>query len=306
MAEHHPEASAPEVPVCYRHPGRESHIRCQRCGRPICPECMTPASVGFQCPECLAEGRASVRTPRRSFRIGGSVAPVTMTLIGINVLVFLLVQVASGTVLYDLMMHARSVCSVQGGYIPLENTPLSACGSVGGTLSRGVADGGYWELLTSVFTHQQLLHVALNMFSLWMIGPLLETGLGRTRYLITYLLCGLAGSALVYWAASPITPTLGASGAIFGLLGALIVLFARRGLQVGQLVIVAVLNFVLTFSNSAISWQAHVGGFVAGLVIGAIFAYTPGVRRRGLQWTGIAAVAGAVVIAVVLRSAQLA
>lgn len=268
---------------------------------------MTPASVGFQCPECLAEGRSSVRTPRTSwastFRMSG--APVTLTLIGINLVVFLLVQVVSTSVLYDLMLHARSFCNVPGGYIPLGSDQLSVCAVHGGTLSRGVADGAYWQLLTSVFTHQQLLHVALNMFSLWMIGPLLEVGLGRARYLITYLLCGLAGSALVYWAASTITPTLGASGAIFGLLGALIVLFARRGLQIQQLVIVAVLNFVLTFSNSSISWQAHVGGFVAGLAIGAVFAYTPGIRRRGLQWAGIAAVGAVVVVAVVVRTMQL-
>ena len=160
-------------------------------------------------------------------------------------------------------------------------------------------------LLTSVFTHQQLLHVALNMFSLWMIGPLLEAGLGRARYLATYLLCGLAGSALVYWAASPISPTLGASGAIFGLLGALIVLFARRGLPVQQLVVVAALNFLFTFGNAAISWQAHVGGFVAGLVIGAVLAVLPGRRGGRLQWSGVAGVAVALVVAVLLRSLQL-
>jgi len=268
---------------------------------------MTPASVGFQCPECVAQGRRSQRAPqatlRSTFRMSGS--PVTWTLIGINVVVFLLVQVASGTVLYDLMLHARSICSIQGGYAPMEGIPLSTCAANGGTLSRGVADGGYWELLTSVFTHQQFLHVALNMFSLWMIGPLVEAGLGRVRYLITYLLCGLAGSALVYWAASAYTPTLGASGAIFGLLGALIVLFLRRGLQIQQLVIVAVLNFALTFSNSAISWQAHVGGFVAGLAIGGVLAYTPGVRRRGLQWTGLALIGVLIVVAVMLRTLQL-
>ncbi|WP_017933473.1 rhomboid family intramembrane serine protease [Nocardioides sp. Iso805N] len=230
-------------------------------------------------------------------------APVTLTLIGINLVVFLLAQVVSTPVLYDLMLHAHSFCTLPGFGTGVGDQ--ATCVAHGGTFSRGVADGAYWQLLTSVFTHQELLHVALNMFSLWMIGPLLEVGLGRARYLITYLLCGLAGSALVYWAASPILPTLGASGAIFGLLGALIVLFARRGLQIQQLVVVAVLNFVLTFSNSQISWQAHVGGFVAGLAVGAVFAYTPGVRRRGLQWAGIAAVAAVVVVAVVVRTMQL-
>jgi len=265
---------------------------------------MTPASVGFQCPECVAEGHRSVRQPRPSWgrvlRTSGS--PVTWTLIGINVAVFLFVQVASDSVLYDLMLHARSFCTIPGATLVADH---AACSAHGGTFSPGVADGGYWLLLTSVFTHQQLLHIAFNMFSLWMIGPLLEAGLGRARYLVTYLLCGLAGSALVYWASSPYTPTLGASGAIFGLLGALIVLFARRGLPIQQLVVVAALNFALTFSSSGISWQAHVGGFVAGVVIGGILELTAGVRRRRLQWAGLAGVGVVIVIAVVVRTLQL-
>ena len=265
---------------------------------------MTPASVGFQCPECVAQGRRTVRQPKRGFaaRSAFRAMPVTWTLIGINIAVFLLVQVIPDAVLYDLMLHARGFCTFQG---LTGVTNHAHCSALGGTFSPGVADGGYWLLLTSVFTHQQLLHVALNMFSLWMIGPLLESGLGRARYLATYLLCGLAGSALVYWAASPYSPTLGASGAIFGLLGALIVLFARRGLPVQQLVVVAALNFAFTFGSAAISWQAHVGGFIAGLVIGAVLAYVPGRRGGRLQWTGLAGVAVTLAIAVLLRTMQL-
>jgi membrane associated rhomboid family serine protease len=265
---------------------------------------MTPASVGFQCPECVREGNRGVRQPKRLYGARSTFrsAPVTWTLIGINLAVFLLVQVVSDGVLYDLMLHARSFCTIPGATLVGEH---AVCSAHGGTFSPGVADGGYWLLLTSVFTHQQLLHVVFNMFSLWMIGPILENGIGRARYLATYLLCGLAGSALVYWAASPYTPTLGASGAIFGLLGALIVLFARRGLPVQQLVVVAALNFALTFSNSGISWQAHVGGFVGGLVIGAILAFASGVRQQRLQWIGMAVVAVAIVVAVVARTLQL-
>jgi membrane associated rhomboid family serine protease len=266
---------------------------------------MTPASVGFQCPECVAEGRRTQRAPRASLgstiRMAG--APVTWTLIGINVVVFLLMQVVSGTIAYDLMLHARGFCSVTGvGDVIADH---AQCTAYGGSFSPGVADGGYWELLTSVFTHQALLHVATNMFSLWVIGPLLEMALGRTRYLLTYLLCGLAGSALVYWSASPYSPTLGASGAIFGLLGALIVLFVRRGLPIQQLILVAVINFAITFTNSGISWQGHVGGFVAGLAIGGVLAYAPGPRHRHLRWAGLALVTAVVVIAIVVRSLQL-
>lgn len=282
-------SQAPDgVPVCYRHPGRETHIACQRCERPICPECMIPAAVGFQCPECVREANKGVRQAR-NIRLGGS-AVVTWTLIGINAAVFLLVHASSSTLLLDLMQHTNSFClrSVQG---------------IGCTeISRGVRDGAYWELLTAIFTHQQLLHIGSNMLSLWMIGPYVEVALGRVRYVATYLLCGLGGSALVFWSASPNVPTLGASGAIFGLLGVLIVLFLRRGLPVQQLLIVAALNFYLTFAYSGISWQAHVGGFVTGLVVGGIIALTPGIRRRAQQWAGLGAVAAAIALAIVTRS----
>lgn len=265
---------------------------------------MTPASVGFQCPECVRDGAKSVRQPKRGYaaRSAFRATPVTLTLIGINLVVFLLAQVVSEGVLFNLMLHARSFCTLPDG---LYDVGHSICSTHGGTFSPGVSDGGYWLLLTSVFTHQQVLHIAFNMFSLWMLGPILEEGLGKARFVATYLLCGLAGSVLVYWAADPYTPTLGASGAIFGLLGALIVLFVRRGLPVQQLIIVAALNFWLTFSNSGISWQAHLGGFIAGVVIGAIFSFTAGVRQQRLQWAALAGVGVALAIAVVARSLQL-
>lgn len=276
------------MPVCYRHPDREAHIRCQRCERPICPECMVPAAVGFQCPECVREGNKGVRRARNIRLGGGSV--VTWVLIGINLAVFLLVHATSSTFLLDLMQHTNSFC--------VQNSPGFGCTAI----SRGVRDGAYWELLTSIFTHQQLLHIGSNMLSLWMIGPWVEAALGRVRYVATYLLCGLGGSALVLWSASPNIPTLGASGAIFGLLGVLIVLFLRRGLPVGQLVVVAGLNFYLTFAYPGISWQAHVGGFVTGLVIGGIIAITPGIRRRTPQWAGLGAVAAAIAVSVLVRA----
>ena len=291
------------VPVCYRHPDRETHIRCQRCERPICPECMVPAAVGFQCPECVREGSKGVRQARNIRLRGGSDAIVTWTLIGINVAVFLVIQGLSAPALYDLMIHAKGFCTLQGHTGVADH---AMCAAQGGTFSPGVADGGYWELLTSVFAHQQIWHIASNMLSLFMIGPLLESALGRGRYLATYLLCGLGGSALAYWAASPYTPGLGASGAIFGLLGALFVLFLRRGLPMQQLLFVLALNFYITFSVANISWQAHVGGFITGLAIGSIFEFSRG-RRDGerLRLAGLGAVAATIVVAVLARSLTL-
>lgn len=278
--------SVEAAPVCYRHTDRESHIRCQRCERPICPDCMKSAAVGFQCPECVREGQRSVRQGRPlSFGARG-VPVVTYALIAINVAVWAAVQ-AYPSLLEFLMLHKNNICSPGNGLQTIQELNRSQClngfvdpQSTGVHFYPGVARGGWYQVLTSVFTHQQVLHIASNMLSLWMIGPLLEAFLGRARYLAAYLLCGLAGSALVLALTPHDGSTLGASGAIFGLLGVLIVVFLQRGLPLQQLGTVVVLNFFITFTVSGISWEAHVGGFLAGLALGAAITYTPLGRRR--------------------------
>lgn len=264
---------------------------------------MTPASVGFQCPECLREGSRSVRQPR-SVRLGGGAPVVTWTIIAINVAVFLLVRASPASLLFDLMQHTRSFCLLDGGEYPFGSAD---CVQHGGSFSRGVLDGGYWELLTSVFTHQEYWHIGSNMISLFLIGPMLEGALGRLRFTVTYLLCGLGGSALSYWAEGQYVSGLGASGAIFGLMGVLLVLFLRRGLPIQQILVVLALNFYFTFRpGSGISWQAHVGGFLTGLVIGAIIELSRGARGgEQLRWSGFGAVAVAIAVAVVARSLTL-
>ncbi|HEU5036064.1 MAG TPA: rhomboid family intramembrane serine protease [Nocardioides sp.] len=298
------------VPTCYRHPGRESYIRCQRCDRPICPDCMRDASVGFHCPECVAEGKRATRSGRTAF--GGlrpSDAGITsFVLIGINAVVWLAIMVTGGTAsrLLDLLeLRAKGYCDLGDGLINV-TVDQATCTTHGATWMPGVSDGAYWQLLTSAFTHVQPLHIAFNMFALYILGPQLELVIGRARFLALYLLSALAGSALVYWAAGEYQATVGASGAIFGLMGALLVVALKLRAQVQGILIWIGINFFLTISVSGISWQGHLGGFVGGLVIAAILVYAPrGPRRTAVQVAGLVAVGAVIALAIVLRTLAL-
>ncbi|MCQ4083240.1 rhomboid family intramembrane serine protease [Streptomyces sp. RB6PN25] len=266
---------------CYRHQSRETGVRCSRCERPICPQCMIPASVGFHCPECVTEGRQPVTRPRTI--AGGTLAAnprlVTMVLIGINVVVFLLVQAYGNPLVNDL------------GLVPKAFDPYA-----GHTV--GVAQGQWYRLLTAVFLHQQIAHIGLNMLSLWWIGPSVEVALGRVRYLALYLLSGLGGSALSFLLAPVNEVGLGASGAIFGLLGAMFVLMRRLRLDVRPVIILIGLNLVFTFTIPDIDWRAHVGGLITGTALTYAMAHAPRERRALVQW-GACAVALAVIIGIV-------
>ena len=297
-------------PVCYRHPGREAHIRCQRCGRAICPDCMRDASVGFQCPECVAQGAKQTRSGRTAY---GGMRPTnasitSITLIGINVAVWLAILVTggSGSRLVDyLALRPRGYCSFGGGRGNfLEGAD---CTARGGASLPGVSDGAYWQLLTSAFTHVDLLHIGFNMFALYLLGPQLELALGRARFLALYLVSGLAGSALVYWASSEFQATLGASGAIFGLFGALLIITLKVGGDVRQILILLGVNAFITFTVPRISWEGHVGGLVCGALLAAVVVYAPrGPRRAALQVAGIALVSVLVVASIAARSLALA
>jgi membrane associated rhomboid family serine protease len=142
-----------------------------------------------------------------------------------------------------------------------------------------VANGAVWQLLTSAFTHVDLWHIGFNMEALWVLGPQLEAVLGRTRFLAVYFLSALSGSVLVYWLTGVSTPTIGASGALFGLMGALLVVVYKVHGDVRQILMWIGLNFVITFLVPFISWQGHLGGFVGGLVVAAAFVYAPKANR---------------------------
>jgi membrane associated rhomboid family serine protease len=226
-----------------------------------------------------------------------------MVLIALNVAVWIAIVATGGggSELVDwLALSPQGVCGYPGGFF--EATGLSC--PEGGQLYPGVSDGAYWQLVTSMFTHIQLWHIGFNMFALYALGPQLELVFGRARFLALYFLSGLAGSALVYWGDRG---ALGASGAIFGLMGALLIVAIKARGDVRGILTWIGINFVITFLLlDLISWEGHLGGFIGGAVIGGVLVYAPrGPRRTTIQVVGLALVAVAIAVAVVARTATL-
>ncbi|MET9900070.1 rhomboid family intramembrane serine protease [Streptomyces sp. NPDC006446] len=282
---------AENLPGCYRHPDRETGVRCTRCERPICPECMVSASVGFQCPDCVrggsGTGHAPAATQPRTLA-GGTVASdprlVTKVLIGLN-LAFYLVQLSVGDAFTDrFTLFGRAWLS----------------GDV-----QGVAEGQWYRMLTSMFLHGSAMHIIFNMLSLWWVGGPLEAALGRARFIALYFISGLAGSALCYLLADANQPSLGASGAIFGLFGATAVLMRRLNYDMRPIIALLVINLIFTFGWSNIAWQAHIGGLVAGVVVGYAMVHAPRERRNLVQYGVCALMLVAVVATTLIRTAQL-
>ncbi|MGW8395391.1 rhomboid family intramembrane serine protease [Streptomyces lydicus] len=248
---------------CYRHPDRPTGVRCTRCDRPICPDCMVSASVGFQCQECVRGGSGTGHAPQATVPrtiAGGTIAAdprlVTKILLGLNAAVFLAV-LASGAELVDRL-------DLLGLAFDPNRYQLV-----------GVAEGEWYRLVTAMFLHQQVPHIAFNMLSLWWLGPPLEAALGRLRFTALYLISGLGGSALSYLLAAQNQPSLGASGAIFGLLGATAVLLRRLNYDMKPVLILLGLNLAFTFLWPNIAWQAHVGGLVVGAAVAFGMVHAP-------------------------------
>lgn len=264
------------VPVCPRHPDRESYVRCQRCGRPACPECQRDAAVGIQCVDCVREGARSVREARTTFggRVGDGRPLVTYTVIGACVVTYLL-QLASPAVTNAL------------------------------AFAPALAESEPWRFVTSAFLHSTGLffHILLNMYALWLIGPYLESLFGRARFAAFYVIAAFGGSVGFLLLAEPVnqfgqlTSTVGASGAVFGLFGALVVVQRKLGREMGQILVLIGINGVLGFVIPNIAWQAHLGGLVTGVAVAAVLAYAPRERRTTVQVTGI------VLLAVLLAAA---
>ncbi|MFF2522506.1 rhomboid family intramembrane serine protease [Streptomyces liangshanensis] len=280
------------LPSCYQHPGRETGIRCTRCERPICPACMVSASVGFQCPDCVRQGSGTGHPPaanRPRTIVGGTVARdprlLTKILIALNVVVFVIAtQSATFVNRFDLVGQA---------FDPELGHQV------------GVADGQWYRLVTAMFLHEQIWHIGFNMLSLWWIGGPLEAALGRARYLALYLISGLAGSALTYLLAAENAPSLGASGAIFGLFGATAVLMRKLKYDLRPVIGLLVVNLIFTFSIPDIAWQAHIGGLVAGTLVAVGLVHAPRERRALVQYGTAALVLAATVAVVVLRTAAI-
>lgn len=282
--------------MCPRHPGRESYVRCQRCARPACPECQRAAAVGIQCVDCVAEGHRSVRQARTIF--GGALTDgrprITIALIAICVVVFVAQLVVPG--LTDRV-----------AFVP----------------ALGLDEP--WRFITSAFAHSTglFLHIAFNMYGLWMMGTYLEPMVGQARFLAVYLLSALGGS-VVYLALAPpltlaelatgergpwVTGAVGASGAVFGLFGAYLVLQRRLNRSASGMYVVIGINAVIGFVVPNIAWQAHLGGLVTGAAAAAAVAYLgrstaperPG--NRQMHWLGLG---GILVVLLVLSAAKYA
>ena len=276
MTEPDPSAAAPDAGplTCYRHPDRETGVRCSRCDRPICPSCMTAASVGFQCPECVTQGRKSVRPAKTMY--GGTVRrggiDVTRVLIGINVVMFVLTISSGG--------NFFSGTGTSDLYDKFALEPPK------------IASGEWYRLFTSMFLHFGLLHIAFNMWALLVIGTPLEQMLGRLRYVVLYFLAGIGGGLLSF-ALGPVYETAaGASGAIFGLFGAFYVITRRRGLDTGPIVGLIAINLVFSFTFSGIDWRGHVGGLIVGSAVAAAYVLAPpGPLRDRVQAAGCSVIA---------------
>lgn len=297
----YPPSSAPEeVPVCPRHTDRVSYVRCQRCGRPVCPECQRPAAVGVQCVDCVREGAKSIRQGRTIF--GGDVAAiggrpvVTMTIIAICVAVFV------GQLAMPRLTNEVAFAPYLGDSEP-------------------------WRFLTSAFAHapRNFLHIGFNMYALWMMGQYLEPMLGRARFAALYLITAFGGSVVYLLLAFPHTVdelnsgdygawetgAVGASGAVFGLFGAFLILQRRLGRSAATMYATIGINAVIGFVVPGIAWQAHLGGFLVGIACAAVFAYLGkrpdggGTQRASfaIHWIALAGITVALVVLAVAKYA---
>lgn len=300
--------------MCYRHTGREAYIRCQRCDRVICPDCMRPAAVGFQCPDCVARGARETRSGRTAYGGARSDNPAltSVVLIATNLAVWVAVLLTGGAAsrLVDALgLRPQGICFVageSGRYWPGATAETCGRSPFLGDYVPGVADGAVWQLLTSTFTHVEVWHIAFNMFALWILGPQLEAAIGRARFLTLYLGSGLAGSVTVLWLSGTDTLTAGASGSIFGLLAALLVMaFKVRG-NVQQILFWVGLNVVVTvLGRDFISWQGHLGGFLGGLALMALYVWAPRARRTAWHVGGAVVFLAVLAVLTALRIATL-
>ncbi len=238
------------MPTCYRHPNRETGLSCTECDRPICTECLRMTPVGPRCPDHATTGRPTRRAPvqqramRRASFLQTGQPIVTRALIGVNVLVYL-------------------ITVAQGGGI---NSPGGSLFNNWALFGPAVANGDWWRLLTAAFLHGSILHIGFNMFVLYVVGGAVERFMGPMRYLALYLVSGLAGSAGAL-VVNPTEVTVGASGAIYGIFGALLIIeYSQTGSLAGQAMTLIAINLALSFTIPGISWGGHVGGLIGGIL----------------------------------------
>jgi membrane associated rhomboid family serine protease len=284
----------PSVEYCYRHPDVQTGVHCTRCGRPICTQCMIPAPVGYQCPECVDEAR-------REFRKGAGRARVRVR--GLSATKVLLGAMLAGFVLELVRGGPGSL---------LSGPPLRTLVDLGAMFPPYVAIGQYWRLFTSIFLHIGLIHIAFNAYALWLFGQFVENTFGPARFLLLFFVTGFLAGATSY-AFGPINAVaVGASGAVFGIFGAFIAYhFRRRSVPASAASLrwaftMILLNAFLAFSFHAIDWRAHVGGLVAGFLAGhALEGFGERNTRRVVAVAGVGAIVVVGIALVVWRTEQI-
>jgi Uncharacterized membrane protein (homolog of Drosophila rhomboid) len=270
--------------VCVRHPDRATGLSCTRCGRPSCPECLREASVGYQCVDCVNQGRREVRrgTTVAGAEPGGRPVVVPM-LIALNAAIFVWTAVQAGSI-------------TQNDAAPLFDEWALAPGLV--------QRGEWWRVLTSGFLHIGPIHLLFNMMALWVLGRDMESVLGRGRFLAVYLIALLGGAAAVMLFYAPDQGVAGASGAVFGLMGGLAVVLRRLNVPMGQVVGLIVVNVVISVVIPGISLIGHLGGLVVGAAATAALVYAP-LRNRTAVQAGALGALTVLLLAVILAVAAL-
>jgi membrane associated rhomboid family serine protease len=286
-----PSPPAQTIEVCYRHPNVQTRVHCTRCERPICPDCMIPAPVGFQCPECVETARREFRQGAgRPFRGGVSVTQVLLALI---VAVFVLEVVRSGP---QALFNPNPVVLFDMGAMQ----PIA------------VAAGQFWRLFTAMFLHAGVLHLLFNGWALWLFGQQVERMFGRTWMLTIYLVSGFLATVASYAFGPANAIAVGASGAIFGIFGAFIAYnYRRRHLSLAaanlrMAMTLILLNLLLAFGFARIDWRAHLGGLIVGFLAGyAAEGAGSRAQRRLIQAFGFAGLIAAGIALTVWRTEQL-
>ncbi|MGW6443694.1 rhomboid family intramembrane serine protease [Lentzea sp. NPDC055074] len=280
-----PIGAQPDLPVCVRHSDRPTRLRCSRCDRPACPDCLRDASVGMQCVDCVNEGARSVRQARTS---AGAVVStgrpiITQVMIALNVVAYVVTVFQSGSP----MNNQRAGLFTATSMIP-----------------ELTANGEWWRILTSGFMHFGLIHLALNMAALFVVGPVVEQELGRLRYSAVYFLSLLGGSAAAFYFGTVCQQLAGASGAVFGLMGALLIVFKRQKRDISTILVVVGINLVSNLFTNA-SLLGHLGGFVIGGLLTLALVRAPQKNRNAYQIGAVAAAALLLGVMFVLRASEL-
>jgi membrane associated rhomboid family serine protease len=276
--------STAEPRYCYRHPDRETGLSCSDCGRPICADCATFAPVGIRCPDHAgARGGKKplqIKPPTvhraQGVALAAGNAPITKALVAINAAIYL-ITAAQGGGLSNPGGQLFNRMALAGGHWCSSFDAYGHCLAI----QNGVAQGEWWRLATSMFLHASILHIGFNMYVLWVIGRPVEQYLGTARYIGLYLVSGLAGGAGAVVQSPPYVPVVGASGAIFGILGAMLILeWQVTGRLAGQAMTLIVLNLGISFVIPNISWGGHIGGLIGGTLITLGYAHWRGGRAQ--------------------------